>query len=302
MTRSAFFRCLTPILILIAWNPSLLQSSATAQTAAAGTPGTLTVMTYNLKFGSPNPPNGWPQRRPLMRELIAQLAPDVFGTQEGLYGQLQDLAADLPAYQWIGMGREGGSRGEFMAVFYRTARLEPLAFDHFWLSDTPTVIGSKTWGPTLPRMVTWVKFRDRQTKREFIFVNTHFDHLVQAAREKSAQLIRERVAAFDAKLPVLLVGDFNAAAGSNKAYGILTDDKFFADTWTTARARVNEGIGTFNGFRAIPRDGVRIDWILSRGEVAADRIEIVTFSRDGQFPSDHFPVVAKLRLGTTPWP
>jgi endonuclease/exonuclease/phosphatase family metal-dependent hydrolase len=123
--------------------------------------------------------------------------------------------------------------------------------------------------------------------------------MVQAAREKSAQLVRERVTKFDAKLPVLLVGDFNAAAGSNKSYAILTDDKFFTDTWTTAAERVNEGIGTFNGFKGIPQDGARIDWILGRGDVAADRIEIVTFSRDGKFPSDHFPVVAKLRLGMT---
>jgi len=300
MKRSEFIRCLATFLILVAGTSSQLQFNATAQTATAAVPGTLTVMTYNLKYASSTPPNAWPQRRPLMGELIEKLAPDVLGTQEGLYGQLQDLAADLPSFQWIGLGRDGGSRGEFMAVFYRTARLEPLAFDHFWLSDTPSVIGSKTWGPTLARMVTWVKFRDRQTKREFMFVNTHFDHQVQAAREKSAQLIRERIATFDAKLPVLLVGDFNSAAGRNKAYGILTDDKFFTDTWTTARERVNEGFGTFNAFRAVPKDGARIDWILSRGEVAADRIEIVPFSRDGQFPSDHCPVVAKLRLRPAP--
>jgi endonuclease/exonuclease/phosphatase family metal-dependent hydrolase len=300
MSRSAFIRCITAILILVAGDSSLLQFRATAQTATTGAPGTLTVMTYNLKFANSNPPNAWPQRRPLMGALIEKLAPDVFGTQEGLYDQLQDLTADLPAFQWIGLGRDGGSRGEFMAVFYRTARLEPLAFDHFWLSDTPTVIGSKTWGPKLARMVTWVKFRDRQTKREFIFVNTHFDHQVQAAREKSAQLVREHIATVDAKLPVLLVGDFNAAAGHNQAYLILTEDKSLTDTWTTARERVNDGIGTCNGFKAIQKDGPRIDWILSRGEVAADRIEIVTFSRDGQFPSDHCPVVAKLRLGTTP--
>jgi len=104
----------------------------------------------------------------------------------------------------------------------------------------------------------------------------------------------------DAKLPVLLVGDFNAAAGSNQAYAILTEDKSLTDTWTTARERVNEGIGTLNGFKALQKDGPRIDWILSRGAVTADRIEIVTFSRDGHFPSDHCPVVAKLRLGTTP--
>jgi endonuclease/exonuclease/phosphatase family metal-dependent hydrolase len=299
MSRSAFIRYISSVLILLACDSSLPQFSAAAQTANTGAPVTLTVMTYNLKFASPNPPNAWPQRRPLMAELIANLAPDVFGTQEGLYGQLQDLAADLPAFQWIGLGRDGGSRGEFMAVFYRTARLEPLAFDHFWLSDTPEVIGSKTWGPKLARMVTWVRFRDRRTKREFIFVNTHFDHQVQEAREKSARLVRERIATFDPKLPVLLVGDFNAAAHRNKAYAILTDDKFLTDTWTTAHECVNEILGTFNDFKALQRGGPRIDWILSRGEVTADRIEIVTFSRDGQFPSDHCPVVAKLRLGTS---
>jgi endonuclease/exonuclease/phosphatase family metal-dependent hydrolase len=300
MSRSAFTRCITTTLFLVACGPSLLPFSAAAQRATTSAPGTLTVMTYNLKFASPKPPNAWPQRRPLMGELIEKLAPDVIGTQEGIYSQLQDLAADLPVFQWIGVGRDGGSQGEFMAVFYRTARLEPLAFDHFWLSDTPEVIGSKTWGPKLARMVTWVKFRDRETKQEFIFVNTHFDHQVQEAREKSAQLVRERIAAFDAKLPVLLVGDFNAAAGRNKAYAILTDDKFLTDTWTTARERVNEGLGSLNGFKAVQEGGPRIDWILSRGAVTADRIEIVTFSRNGQFPSDHCPVVAKLRLGTIP--
>ena len=300
MNSSARLRHLAAILLLVTGGYGAIQLSGMAQTTSAAPPGTLTVMTYNLKFASSNPPNAWPQRRPLMRELIAGLAPDVLGTQEGLYSQLQDLAADLPAYQWIGLGRDGGSRGEFMAVFYRPERLEPLAFDHFWLSDTPEVIGSKTWGPKLARMVTWVKFWDRQTKRQFIFVNTHFDHQVQEAREKSASLVRERVAAFDPTLPILLVGDFNAAAGNNKACTILTQDKFFTDTWATARERVNEGIGTFNGFRAIQKGGPRIDWILSRGDVVADRIEIVTFSRDGQFPSDHCPVLARLRLGVTP--
>ena len=264
---------------------------------AASSPSTLCVMTYNLRYASANPPNAWPQRRPLMRELITSLAPDVMGTQEGLYGQLKDLAGDLPDYEWIGLGREGGSRGEFMAVYYRKARLEPLAFDHFWLSDTPEVMGSKTWGPNLPRMVTSVKFRDLRTKTMFYFINTHFDHQVQVAREKSAELIRQRVKALNTTLPVIVVGDFNAAAGKNKAYEIMLGDGFFKDTWTSARQRANEGIGTFNDFKGAKPDGPRIDWILSRGDVITDKIEIITFAKEGQFPSDHFPVVAKLRLG-----
>lgn len=219
------------------------------------------------------------------------------GTQEGLYEQLKDMQADLPDYDTIGLGREGGSRSEFMMVFYRKARLEPLAFDHFWLSDTPNVIGSSTWGNSNRRMVTWVRFRDRQTKQEFFFWNTHFDHEVQAAREKSAELVRKRVEALNTKQPVLLVGDFNAAAGTNQAYKILIEGDFFKDTWQSARERIGEGVATFNNFRALQKTGVRIDWILSRGDVIADKTEIVTFSRDGQFPSDHFPVVTWLRLG-----
>ncbi len=259
---------------------------------------TLCVMTYNLRYASPKPPNDWPTRRPLVREVIQTVSPDVMGTQEGLFEQLKDLQSDLPDYDTIGLGRDGGSRGEFMMVFYRKARLEPLAFDHFWLSDTPEVIGSKTWGPTLPRMVTWVKFRDRRTQRDFYFFNTHFDHQVQPAREKSAELVRKRVVELDTKLPVLLVGDFNAEAVTNKAYKILTGDDFFKDTWLTARERIGEGVATFNSFKALQKTGVRIDWILSRGEVAAEKAEIVTFTRDGQFPSDHFPVVAWVRLGS----
>ena len=44
---------------------------------------TLAVMTYNLRFASATPPNAWPQRRPLVREVITNQAPDVIGTQEG---------------------------------------------------------------------------------------------------------------------------------------------------------------------------------------------------------------------------
>jgi endonuclease/exonuclease/phosphatase family metal-dependent hydrolase len=270
--------------------------SVRSENAANSPSPPLTVMTYNLRFASATPPNAWPTRRPLMRELIQQLAPDVMGTQEGVYSQLKDLASDLPEFEWIGLGREGGSRGEFMAVFYRKARLEPLAYDHFWLSDTPEVMNSASWGNTHRRMVTWVKFRDRENGNEFFLFNTHFDHQVQAAREKSADLIRKRVAALNTQLPVLLIGDFNSVAGANKAYDVLTAEKFLTDAWLTAPEKHGEGVSTFNDFKPAEMKGERIDWILTRGDVAVERAEISTFGRDGQYPSDHFPVVARIKL------
>ena len=261
--------------------------------SAADSPAlTLRVMTFNLRFASPQPPNAWPDRRPVVRNLVEREAPDIIGTQEGVYSQLRDIAADLPAYEWIGLGREGGSRGEFMAVFFRRDRFEPLGFDHFWLSDTPDVIGSMTWGNKYRRMVTWVRFRERSTGREFLFWNTHFDHEVEPARQKAAALIRERIAAIDAATPLLLVGDFNCAAGNSVAFDTLTRDAALLDTWTAANERDNETLNTFHGYQPPRHDRVRIDWILARTPVAVSRAAIVDYREGAQYPSDHFPVTA----------
>lgn len=253
-------------------------------------------MSFNLRFASSQPPNAWPDRRPLVKRLIERDSPDVIGTQEGLYAQLRDIAADLPDYDWIGLGREGGSRGEFMAVFYRRDRLEPVAFDHFWLSDTPNVIGSITWDHTYHRMVTWVRFRERTTGREFYFWNTHLDHEIEPARQKAAALIRDRLAPLDPAVPLVLAGDFNCAAGASRAYDILTRDAGLIDTWTSAAMRENETFNTFHNYETPLQEGIRIDWILARPPVAVGRAEIVTDHDAGQYPSDHFPIVAEVRF------
>lgn len=224
--------------------------------------------------------------------------PDVIGTQEALFEQVKDIDEDLPEYDWIGLGREGGSRSEFMAVFYQKERLEPMAFDHFWLSDTPDVIGSTTWGNTNRRMVTWVRFRDRYTGNEFYLFNTHFDHQVLQANVNSANLVVERILKLKSELPILLVGDFNATAENSETYDIFINRGKFIDTWNAAAQRKGEGLSTYNGFKTGSHLGSkRIDWILTKGSVNVKSAEIVDFQRNGQYPSDHFPVVTWLSFG-----
>lgn len=268
-----------------------------ADSATASAPElTLRVMAYNVRYASDRPPNAWPDRRPAMKRLLEKEAPDLIGTQESVYGQVRDLAADLPAYDWIGLGRDGGSRGEFMAVFYRRDRFEPLAFDHFWLSDTPQVIASTSWGNRLPRMVTWVRFRDRSTGRVFEFWNTHFDHQSEPARQQSAVLLRDRIAGIPADIPVVVTGDFNAVAGASAAYTTLTADGALTDTWLAAKVRHNEGINTFNSFGVGRREGQRIDWVLARQPKSVDEAAIVIDDDNGVPPSDHYPVTATIRF------
>jgi endonuclease/exonuclease/phosphatase family metal-dependent hydrolase len=294
ISRRLFLGVLTATFVL----PSLASAADTARASASE----FVIATYNLRFAGSEAPNAWPDRRPVVKALLDRYQPDLIGTQEGLYQQLKDIAADQPAYDWIGLGRDGGSRGEFMAIFYRRDRFEPLEYDHFWLSDTPEVIASSTWGNNVRRMVTWVRFRDRVTAREFYFWNTHLDHEVQVAREKAADLIRQRIGRLPADVPLFLVGDFNSIAVANRAYDILTKEAGLTDTWFAARERRNEDANSFTGFGPLRREGERIDWILARGAIDVRATELVTFRQGDQWPSDHLPVVAWVRLQHAPGP
>lgn len=267
---------------------------ANAADTASPSPLKLRAMSFNLRYASQKPPNSWPERRPIMKRAIEKLAPDVFGTQEGVYPQLKDLASDIPTYEWIGLGRDGGSRGEFMAIFYKRDRFEPIAYDHFWLSDTPEVIASTTWGHSNRRMVTWVRFRDKSSNREFFFWNTHFDHQIEPARQKAAALIHERIAKLPTDVPLILVGDFNCAGGNSKAYDTLTKDAHLTDSWVVAKERINERLNSFNDFKPAREEGIRIDWILFRGNAQVSTTQISNYAENNQFPSDHFPITADL--------
>ncbi|GAB2852404.1 endonuclease/exonuclease/phosphatase family protein [Streptomyces deserti] len=258
--------------------------------------GPLEVMSFNLRFASSAEPNSWAARRPVMRDLLRRERPHVIGTQEGLYQQLRDIEADLGAhYDWIGTGRAGGSRDEFMAIFYDTRRLAPLEYDHYWLSDTPNVIGSNTWGNASIRMVTWVRFRDlRDGDREFSVLNTHLDNASQYARARAASLIAQRIAGLDRSLPLVVTGDFNVAAHQNPVYDTMLGAGL-VDTWDAAAER-SELYGTFHGYKPLMPGGARIDWILATPGVTVHRASINTFAVNGQFPSDHLPVQAALSL------
>lgn len=264
----------------------------------AAAPVRVHAMTFNLRGPEDPPPRAWADRRPVVEELLRAEMPTVVGTQEGKWRHIRELADALRGtYDWVGLGRSGGSSSEYTAIFYDFTRLDLLEYDHMWLSSIPKLIGSRTWGNIQhPRMLTWAAFRDRPSGREFAMVNTHFDHVSALARSRSAHLVRRLTTRklHRARRPVIVTGDFNAGTGS-RPYRILTGDGLFRDTWTTAREQVGPDVGTFNGY-AVPTPGPRIDWILADRHWTADRVAVNTHTAGGRHPSDHWPVQALLTL------
>ncbi|MEC1525926.1 endonuclease/exonuclease/phosphatase family protein [Neobacillus niacini] len=212
-----------------------------------------------------------------------------------MVNQVYDAADMLPEYDWVGLGREGGSKGEYTAIFFKKDRFKVMEYDHFWLSETPNVIGSTSWGNPVTRMVTWARFVDVKTNLQFYHMNTHFDHESSNARVKSAQLIIKKIDEFDPNLPIIVTGDFNENINT-KPYEVFLTVGAFLDTWNMTNLRYNEELGTFNDFRDPHGGKERIDWILVQGNMIVESVGIVANHSNGRFPSDHYPVVAKLYM------
>jgi endonuclease/exonuclease/phosphatase family metal-dependent hydrolase len=253
----------------------------------------LRVMTFNVRLPlASDGPERWDARRDLLVETIREQRPDVLGTQE-LYKEQGDyIVAKLPDYVWFGMGRKGGDGDEHMGVFYRRDELRVLDSGNFWLSDTPDVPGSISWGNPFPRMVTWARFQRKDDGRTFVLYDTHLPYREQddAAREKCAALILKRIAQLPADEPFVLTGDFNTTPDST-VHAMLT--QHLQDAWLAAPHRSGPD-KTFHDFTGMPDR--RIDWILVRGFNVKD-IRTVTTHKGALYPSDHFPVVADLE-----WP
>ena len=250
---------------------------------------TVRVMSFNVRY--PNPADGpdfWENRRDLLVDTVRKYAPDVMGTQELFKIQGDYIVEKLPAYAWFGTSRRGNDQDEHMGVFYRKDRLELKEQGQFWLSETPDVPASQSWNMSLPRMVTWGLF-ETKNGRQFYFLNTHFAHRREdeEARLKAAGVIASRIASLRKGVPIILTGDFNAPAGGAVYKAML--DAGLVDT----RVSGTGPDGTFHGFKGKP--GIaRIDWILTSPGWKPLRNETITDSRDGHFPSDHFPVVAEV--------
>ncbi len=256
-------------------------------------------MSFNLRVGSAGLFDPWSDRRAATAAVLRAELPTVMGTQEGLYYQVCEVAADLPDhYEWLGTGREGGSRGEFMAVFYDARRLVPREYDHFWLSDTPATVGSSSWGNKVVRMATWVRFTDRETGRDLAVLNTHLDHAVAKAQRLGAELVAARLAELDPALPVVVTGDFNCAAEASEPYDALVGGtNGLVDTWVAAEERRTPAYQTFHGYDDAVEGGDRIDWILVSKGVRVRAAAVNTHTVDGRWPSDHWPVHALVELG-----
>lgn len=235
------------------------------------------LATYNIR--QKNHPDsvqgdGWGLRYPVVAQLIRFHGFDIFGTQEGFKSQLEDLKANLPDYDYIGVGRDDGKEGgEYVAIFYRTDLFEVVDHGDFWLSEHPDRPGLG-WDAACNRICTWGKFRHKPSGREFLYFNLHLDHIGKKARVESTKLVQAKMKEFGSELPTFLSGDFNVDQ-TNESYKALANSGVLADSYELADI-VYANNGTFNNYDPNGYDDSRIDHIFVSPQVTVKRYGILT--------------------------
>ncbi|MDG3581529.1 endonuclease/exonuclease/phosphatase family protein [Galbibacter pacificus] len=254
----------------------------------------LKVMTYNIKYDNPSDTaNNWQNRKEFLISQLNYNAPDVFGTQEGLHHQLEDIQNGLENYKYIGVGRDNGDEeGEYSAIFYNVDKLKVISENTFWLSPTPDK-PSKGWDAALNRICTYAEFENKASGKRFMVFNTHFDHIGEVARYESAKLILKKIKALNKEqLPVALTGDFNLDSTSK---GVVEIKKEMIDAHSEAGKNAFGPDGTFNGFHFEKPVKNKIDFIfISKNDFKVLKSGILSDSKNCKYPSDHFPVVVYL--------
>lgn len=250
------------------------------------------VATFNIRnSGADDGANSWRFRAAWVPGFLHDLDADILGVQEAYADQVDAVQAGLPGFGRAGVGRDDGHRaGEHCAIYYRADRFETEGEGTFWFSDIPDVPGSRTWGNTLPRICSWVCLLDRVTGAPLRVCSLHLDHAHQGARMRSVEMLADRIAGWG-EIPVAVMGDFNAGEKDPVVRHLQESPKArLVDTFRAAHPDATR-VGTYHNFDGNV-DADKIDYILVSPGVAILDATIDRSTRDGRFPSDHYPVTA----------
>ncbi|MCS5491688.1 endonuclease/exonuclease/phosphatase family protein [Algoriphagus limi] len=253
------------------------------------------IATFNIRWDNPNDEgNLWKDRLPHVAALIQFHQISLFGTQEGLNHQVNQLK-DALGYDYLGVGRDDGAeKGEYTAIFFDPELYKLHEQGTFWLSPTPEK-PSKGWNAALNRICSWGKFEDLEGNQFYAF-NIHYDHIGQQAREESSKLVIQKIAEINSEnLPVILMGDFNVTP-DNPAYTTITQSPDWKDARLISKIPSYGPRGTFTGFDwEILPDGI-IDHIFINGAIQVNRHGILSDNYGKKYPSDHFPVMVEIEF------
>jgi endonuclease/exonuclease/phosphatase family metal-dependent hydrolase len=251
----------------------------------------LTFITSNIRFDNPSDGDHiWDNRKDLLAKILTSHKPDIIGTQEGRKPQLKDFNSRLEGLELIESHRQWIEERMYPCLFYNPKRLKLIQSEDIWLSETPNIPQSKLEKSAFPRLAVVAEFQDLNTGEEIFVSNSHLDHIHEEVRVRQSQILSREIQQRKSNESHLVVlGDFNTDHQSD-ARAELISSLGLVDPWSSQEET------TYHQFKGHHPTGKRIDWILNSKGFESIEIFIEKAQENGLYPSDHFPVISKLKL------
>ncbi len=251
----------------------------------------LRIMSFNIRCLNVGN-DSWKDRIGIVSETFLKSEADSIGIQEGTpewMATLKDTVSEK--YAFVGQGRDGLDKGEYSAIFYLKDKYDVVDSGTFWLSETPDEM-SRGWDASMNRICTWVILKNKETGKEYVHMNSHFDHLGTVAQKNSAILIAERAKTFG-DMPIVFTADMNVKENST-AYNTMVTSGVFKDTKREASDTMD--YLTYHDTKPQNHEGHVLDYVMVNDNLGALSYKVVTAGIDGRYVSDHFPIYADLKF------
>lgn len=269
----------------------------------------LRVISFNLKrdFGLGfRRSRKWDHRKALAAQFIRESGATIIGVQELLPSMRKDVQNLLNSeYRVLGFGRYKGRRpknDEHSDIIIKNDDIKVNFIKTFWLSKKPEKISRAYFSQIFPRICTATEVKFERLGCTVRVFNTHLDHISSIARVFGIKVILEYISKLNAEspLPTILMGDLNCTPNSRPIQFLKKQIKedpniHLTDVYSTFDPETL--FNTFHNFTGkIKLKSDPIDYIFVSDDFEIVESSIITDPIDGQYASDHYPLMATLRL------
>jgi len=264
-------------------------------------PGDLVVVSQNVHYYEPDRDDtDWDHRKLALTAALKELNPDLilFQEMETFTGPGESSAnlqrdwvlATVPGYTAGANAADASSFPITQPIFFRTDRFRLVDQGWFFFSPTPDQLYAPTWTGSWPSFTSWVLLEERATGRQLSVYNTHPEAFSEVNQRRGMQLLADRIAALGRPgVPVLLGGDFNQFGGDEKL-------KPLAAVGLVRAPADGPSFHFQKGVHLYPA----IDHLFTTPGLTWRWGGAVARPWEGQWPSDHHPVIGVFRWSPGP--
>lgn len=254
----------------------------------------LCLISCNIRFDNPaDGQNSWQYRRDFLTQTLMKYNPTIIATQEGRYHQLNELKDLLSDYDLSDYHRSWIGERMYPTIFTKQGQFEFLRSGDNWLSETPDVAGSISFGSTFPRLMTWCELQVKNSDQKLLIIDTHLDHMKAETREHQVKVIIHQIKKiWDKQMYLVIMGDFNDGPQS-KVRELLEQEFNLADAWKLFNSKEES---SHHAFKGEMQNGSRIDWILTDARLKVKSCIMDKSVNGDAYPTDHFPIVCTIGL------